>query len=171
MEKNDLKGLTSRGQYLIFLLTWVSLEHGSFLGTDCTVILRCCKPKLDKKCRSYVTLKHQRILNLQFASFFRGLKRGLFDQIRCSQWPQGMVLDGLKGFQSKKSKSMTFNYKSVLRYLVVKLRSRSSPGPFLVHSRSILSHSNLFQFKIRWSGPGADVIFTVSPPPTHSKLL
>ena len=32
---------------------------------------------------------------------------------------------------------------------IVKLRSRSSPGPFLVHSRSILSHSNLFQFKIR----------------------
>ena len=44
-------------------------------------------------------------------------------------------------------------------------RSRSSPGPFLVHSRSIWSHSNLFQFKIRWSGPGADAIFTV--PPTH----
>ena len=119
MEKNDLKGLTSRGQYLIFLLTWVSLEHGSSLGTDCTVILRCCKPKLDKKCRSYVTLKNQTNLNLQFASFFRGLKRGLFDQIRCSQWPQGMVLDGLKGFQSKKSKSMTFNYKSVLRYLIL----------------------------------------------------
>ncbi len=51
--------------------------------------------------------------------------------------------------------------------LFVKLRSRSSsgPGPFLVHSRSILSHSNLFQFKIRWSGPGADATFTVSPPP------
>ena len=50
----------------------------------------------------------------------------------------------------------------------IQLRSRSSsgPGPFLVHSRSILSHSNLFQFKIRWSGPGADAIFTV-PPTTH----
>ena len=32
-----------------------------FKGTVCTVILRCCKPKSDKKCRSYVTLKHQRI--------------------------------------------------------------------------------------------------------------
>ena len=51
--------------------------------------------------------------------------------------------------------------------IIVKLRSRSSPGPFLLHSRSILSHSNLFQFKIRWSGPGADAIFTVSPPTTH----
>ena len=119
MEKNDLKGLTSWGQYLIFLLTWVSLKHGSPLGTDCAVILRCCNPKLDKKCRSYVTLKPWRILNLQFASFFRGLKRGLFDQIRCSQWPQGMVLDGLKGFQSKKAKSKTFNYKSATRYLVL----------------------------------------------------
>ena len=48
------------------------------------------------------------------------------------------------------------------RTIIVKLRSRSSPGHFLDHSRSILSHSNLFQFKIRWSGPGADAIFTVS---------
>ena len=30
-----------------------------------------------------------------------------------------MVLDGLKGFQSKKSKFMTFNYKSADRYLVL----------------------------------------------------
>ena len=37
----------------------------------------------------------------------------------CSQWLQGMVLDGIKGFQAKKSNSMTFNYKSVLRYLVL----------------------------------------------------
>ena len=64
-------------------------------------------------------MKNQTNLNLQFASLFRGLKRGLFDQIRCSQWPQGMVLDGLKGFQSEKSKSMTFNYKIALRYLVL----------------------------------------------------
>ena len=27
----------------------------------CTDILRCCKPKSDKKCRSYVTLKHPRV--------------------------------------------------------------------------------------------------------------
>ena len=53
--------------------------------------------------------------------------------------------------------------------LFVKLRSRSSPGPFLVHSRSILSHSVLFQFKIRLSGQEADGIFTVSPP--HIRLL
>ena len=32
----------------------------------------------------------------------------------------------------------------------VQVHSWSIPGPFLVHSRSILSHSNLFQFKIRW---------------------
>ena len=30
-----------------------------------------------------------------------------------------MVLDGLKGFQSKKSKFLTFNYKSADRYLVL----------------------------------------------------
>ena len=86
---------------------------------DCAVILRYCKSKLDKKCKSYLTLKHSRILNLQFAQFFRGLKRGLLTKIRCSQWLQGMVLYGTKGFQAKKSKSMTFNYKSVLSYLVL----------------------------------------------------
>ena len=86
---------------------------------DCAVILRYCKSKSGKKCRSYCTLKHQRILNLQFAQFFKGLKRGLLDKIRCSQWLQGMVLDGLKGFQAKKSKSMTFNYKSCISYLVL----------------------------------------------------
>ena len=32
MEKNDLKGLTSLGQYLIFLLIWVLLEYGNFWG-------------------------------------------------------------------------------------------------------------------------------------------
>ena len=32
MEKNDLKGLTSLGQYLIFLLIWASLEYGSLWG-------------------------------------------------------------------------------------------------------------------------------------------
>ena len=32
-----------------------------------------------------------------------------------------MVLDGLKRFQSKKSKSKTFNYKSASRYLVLPL--------------------------------------------------
>ena len=45
------------------------------------------------------------------------------------------------------------------------LSSGPDPDPVLVHSRSILSHSNLFQFKIYGSGPGADAIFTV--PPTH----
>ena len=79
---------------------------------DCTVILRYCKSKSGKKCRSYCTLNHQRILNLQFAQFFKGLKRGLLDEIRCSQWLQGMVLDGIKGFQWKNSGSMTFNFKS-----------------------------------------------------------
>ena len=88
-------------------------------GADCTVILRYCKSKSGKKWRSYSTLNHQRILNLQFAQFFKGLKRGLLTKIRCSQWLQGMVLDGLKGFQAKKSKSMTFNYKGALRYLVL----------------------------------------------------
>ena len=47
-------------------------------GADCTVILRYCKSKSGKKWRSYSTLNHQRILNLQFAQFFKGLKRGLF---------------------------------------------------------------------------------------------
>ena len=88
---------------------------------DCTVILRYCKSKSGKKWRSYCTLNHQRILNLQFAQFFKGLKRGLLTKIRCSQWLQGMVLDGLKGFQAKKSKSMTFNYKSCISYLVLAL--------------------------------------------------
>ena len=69
-----------------------------FKGTVCTVILRCCKPKSDKKCRSYVTLKQRRILNTQFDQFFRGLKRGVLDKIRCSHWHQGMVLDGLEWF-------------------------------------------------------------------------
>ena len=68
---------------------------------DCAVILRYCKSKLDQKCRSYLTLKHFRILNLQFPQFFKGLKRGLLTKIRCSQWLQGMVLYGLKGFQAK----------------------------------------------------------------------
>ena len=86
---------------------------------DCTVILRYCKSKSGRKCKSYCTLKHQRILNLQFAQFFKGLKRGLLTKIRCSQWLQGMVLDGLKGFQAKKSKSTTFNYKSCISYLVL----------------------------------------------------
>ena len=88
---------------------------------DCAVILRYCKSKSDKKCRSYLTLKHPRFLNLQFPQFFKGLKRGLLTKIRCSQWLQGMVLDGLKGFQAKKSKSMTFNYKSCISYLVLAL--------------------------------------------------
>ena len=73
-------------------------EVWHFKGTVCTVILRCCKPKSDQKCRSYVTLKHQWILNLQFDHFFRGLKRFFFDKIGCSQWLQGMVLDGLEWF-------------------------------------------------------------------------
>ena len=68
---------------------------------DCTVILRYCKSKSGRKCKSYCTLKHQRILNLQFAQFFKGLKRGLLDKIRCSQWLQGMVLDGLRDFNEK----------------------------------------------------------------------
>ena len=59
------------------------------------------------------------------------------------------------------------------RTLFVKLRfrSRSSPGPFLVHSKSILGNSNLFQFKIRLSGPGADAIFTVPPTTTQQTFL
>ena len=86
---------------------------------DCAVILRYCKSKSDQKCRSYLTLKHSRFLNLQFPQFFKGLKRGLLTKIMCSQWLQGMVLDGLKWFQAKKSKSMTFNYKSCISYLVL----------------------------------------------------
>ena len=31
MEKNDLKGLTSQDQYLIFLLTWAWGQHGDRL--------------------------------------------------------------------------------------------------------------------------------------------
>ena len=84
-----------------------------FKGTVCTVILRCCKPKLDKICR---------ILKLHFAPFFRGLKRGHFDKIRGSHSLQGMVLDGLKWFQAKNWKSMIFNYKSDDRYLVLALQ-------------------------------------------------
>ena len=99
---------------------WQSFEADSkTFWADCMVILWYCKSKLDKKCRSYLTLKHSRILNLQFPQFFKGLKRGLLTKIRCSQWLQGMVLDGLKGFQAKKSKSMTFNYKSCISYLVL----------------------------------------------------
>ena len=92
---------------------------------DCAVILRYCKSKSDKKCRSYLTLKHSRFLNLQFPQFFKGLKRGLLTKIRCSQWLQGMVLDGIKGFQWTNSGSMTFNFKSdawscVLPLLILK---------------------------------------------------
>ena len=68
---------------------------------DCAVILRYCKSKLDQKCRSYLTLKHLRILNLQFPQFFKGLKRGLLTKIRCSQWLQGMVLQGLREVRSE----------------------------------------------------------------------
>ena len=76
-------------------------------------------------------------------------------------WSVGeVVLDLLAGVRKKSN------------ILIVKLRSRprSSLGPFLVHSKSILSHFNLFKFKSRRSGPGADAIFTVSPPPTHPPL-
>ena len=45
-----------------------------FFRADCTVILRYCKSKSGKKYRSYCTLNHQRILNLQFAL---GLRRRL----------------------------------------------------------------------------------------------
>ena len=43
---------------------------------------------------------------------------------------------------------------------IVKLHStsRSSPGPFLVHS---IGHSSLSKFKIRRSGPEVDAIFIV----------
>ena len=40
-------------------------------------------------------------------------------------------------------------------------------APFLVQSWSILSHSNLFHFKVRQPGPGADAIFTVPLSPIH----
>ena len=42
---------------------------------------------------------------------------------------------------------LTFLWISFRHWKIVKLRSRSSPGPFLVHSRSIFSHSNLFNSK------------------------
>ena len=108
----------------LFAIIWfVFWQYGFWsmanFRAECAVILRYCKSKLEKKCRSYRTLKHSRILNLQFPPFFKGLKRGLLTKIRCSQWLQGMVLDGLKGFQAKKSKSMTFNYKSCISYLVL----------------------------------------------------
>ena len=108
---------------------------------DCTVILRYCKSKSDKKCRSYLTLKHSRILNLQFPQFFKGLKRGLLTKIRCSQWLQGMVLDGLKGFQAKKSKSMTFNYKSCISYLVLAPMSKGRNARHIFDDpENIMSH-------------------------------
>ena len=66
-------------------------------------------------------------MNLQYAQFFRRLKRGIFDKIRSSQWLQGMVLDGLKWFQAKNWKSMTFNYKSTDKYLVLALLGKG-PG-------------------------------------------
>ena len=53
--------------------------------TNCAVILRYCKSKLDKKCRSYLTLKHSMFLILQFPQFFKGLERGLLTKIRCSR--------------------------------------------------------------------------------------
>ena len=101
----------------LFAIIWFIFWNNGFWSmgifrADCMVILRYCKSKSGKKCRSNCTLKHQRILNLQFAQFFKGLKRGLLDEIRCSQWLQGMVLDGIKGFQWKNSGSMTFNFKS-----------------------------------------------------------
>ena len=107
----------------LYDLSFVIMVPGEWqiFRADCAVILRYCKSKLDQKCRSYLTLKHLRILNLQFPQFFKGLKRGLLTKIRCSQWLQGMVLYGTKGFQAKKSKSMTFNYKSCISYLVLAL--------------------------------------------------
>ena len=115
---------------------------------DCTVILRYCKSKSGRKCKSYCTLKHQRILNLQFAQFFKGLKRGLLTKIRCSLCLQGMVLDGLKGFQAKKSKSMTFNYKSCISYLVLALLS----SIFLRHMTELWHGSHVkFAFSFLWN--------------------
>ena len=48
----------------------------------------------------------------------------------------------------------------------VLILSSSGPDPVLVHSWSIPSHSNLFKFKVRGSGPRANAIFTV-PLITH----
>ena len=93
-------------------------------------------------------------------------------------------MNSLGGGQPSMENSILFFYffflkPSLDKYIsnFVKLRSRSSPGPFQVHSRSILIHSNLFQLKIRWSGPGADVIVKLrsrsSPGPVqvHSRSI
>ena len=132
---------------------------------DCAVILRYCKSKLDKKCRSYLTLKHSRFLILQFPQFFKGLERGLLTKIRCSQRLQGMVLDGLKGFQAKKSKSMTFDYKSCISYLVLAhteiqfylkendslISRRKSKQKFTKGRFKIVGKYTLFLFKYEWT--------------------
>ena len=82
-------------------------------------ILRCCKPKLDQKCRSYVTLKHPRILNIQFASFFRGLKVAfLQNQVLLMASGDGPRLSA-GVLVKKESKFMTGNYKSADKFLVL----------------------------------------------------
>ena len=111
-------------------------------GADCAVILRYCKSKSGKKYRSYCTLNHQRILNLQFALFFKGLKRGFLDKIRCSQWLQGMVLDGIEGYQWKNSRSTTFNFKSDAWSCVLSKTHSSSAVACLMIIHVTLSSGN-----------------------------
>ena len=43
-------------------------------------------------------------MNLQYTKFFKEMKSGLCNEIRCSRWLQGMVPDGLQGFQTNKKK-------------------------------------------------------------------
>ena len=79
MEKIGLKGWTSFDLNNIWFVFWLdgfwSIWH--FKGIVCTVILRCCKPKSDQKCRSYVTLIWFWTYNL---ITFSGGQKGFFLQ-------------------------------------------------------------------------------------------
>ena len=59
---------------------------------------------------------------------------GGFDKIRCSQWLQGMVLDGLEWFKAKNRKSMpaSTNFVVNLGSRIVNLESGDSFATFFV---------------------------------------
>ena len=88
-------------------------------GADCAVILRYCKSKLDKKCRSYLTLKHSRILNLQFA---QGAGKGAFNQNQVLPILRGWSQMVLSGFKQKNQIHDIQLHKCVEIYLILALK-------------------------------------------------
>ena len=75
--------------------------------------------KIGLKMAELGCFQNQPKLDAQTRSKFEGAPGGPPGQIRCSQWSQVMILDGLKGFQAKNSKSMTHLFLSVAKYRIL----------------------------------------------------